>query len=306
MPAFKSWFTLWTVTIAFVIQILIVCFLTRRAQVQQEWVKYRCDPSYWMYSTDPDEDLQKCVQKQHISSMGFTLQPMTTLLNSLSRRISSANSDVNNNRKALAQTRQNTADSLSGAYSTFSGLAVEMQRASIGVQDMISKLIGVVVSLIYMMEGANMTMVSMWDGPTGGMVRALSCFHPNTPVQLRNGRFCKMKYLRAGDRLSDGSSVHATMRIVPTEPLYRIKRKRAGLFQSIYVTGSHHIWHNKKQQFVQVKEHPDAKMDKMRKFPSYYCCLITTSGKIQIGKHTFLDWEDDNVFTLRQMLENPI
>ena len=71
------------------------------------------------------------------------------------------------------------------------------------------------------------------------------CFSPETPIQLENGKTVKIKNLKLGDTLINGSVVDAVMKIKNyNDPYYKIG--------DIYVTGKHYVKHGMK--YVQVKD----------------------------------------------------
>ena len=71
----------------------------------------------------------------------------------------------------------------------------EFQKIIIGIKDVIGKVIGIMVTLMYVLDGRIKTMQSSWNGPPGQMVRALggSCFHPDTLILLKNGKVKTME-----------------------------------------------------------------------------------------------------------------
>ena len=72
-------------------------------------------------------------------------------------------------------------------------------------------------------------------------------------------------------------------------PFYCIKGKGVdGL--DIYVTGSHYIYDNESNKFIQVENYSNATLSELKS--EWFSCLITSDHKIQIGNETFWDWDD--------------
>jgi hypothetical protein len=122
-------------------------------------------------------------------------------------------------------------------------------------------MIGVVVTILYVLDGSIKSMNSAWNGPTGQLVRAMgSCFHPETKIRLKNGNVRLMKDLDLGDVLEDGSIVESVMKIDNKRekiPLYAIKE--AGIDkQDIFVTGSHLVFDKKMKEFIKVENYSKA------------------------------------------------
>ena len=116
------------------------------------------------------------------------------------------------------------------------------------------------------------------------------CFSPETPIQLKNGKTVKIKNLKLGDTLINGSVVDAVMRIKNyNDPYYKIG--------DIYVTGSHYVKHGMK--YVQVKDLPNAKLTD--KVDDVVSCLVTSDHKIPVGNMVFWDWEDNLIPTKKNI-----
>lgn len=116
------------------------------------------------------------------------------------------------------------------------------------------------------------------------------CFSPETPIQLENGKTVKIKNLKLGDTLINGSVVDAVMRIKNyNDPYYKIG--------DIYVTGKHYVKHGMK--YVQVKDLPNAKLTD--KVDDVVSCLVTSDHKIPVGNMVFWDWEDNLIPTKKNV-----
>ena len=150
------------------------------------------------------------------------------------------------------------------------------------------------VTIMYLIDGSIKTMQSTWNGPPGQMVRALggNCFHPETKIKLKNGAIVAMKNLNLGDILENGSRVDALMKIDNkyNEKYYTIPNK--GIDESdIYVTGTHMIFSEAENRYIEVKDHPEAIQTEVT--DNWFSSIITDDHKIKIGKKKFWDWDDD-------------
>jgi hypothetical protein len=159
--------------------------------------------------------------------------------------------------------------------------------------DLIGKTIGIMTTLLYVVDGSIMTMQSTWNGPPGQMVQALGkCFHPETSIKLINGKIKCMKDVDLGDILENGSIVESVMKIDNKNnkiPLYKIKSM--GINGSdIYVTGSHLV-NDEKLGFIKVENYSKAEISEDMT-TDWFSCLITNTHNIKIGNELFWDWED--------------
>ena len=124
-----------------------------------------------------------------------------------------------------------------------------MQKLSISIKDSVGKMVGVLVTLMYTMDGSIKTMQSAWAGPPGQMVRAI-CFRKDTPVKLKNGDIRPMSKVSLGDKLSNGQSVYAVLDVanINNECFYKIKSNYTNKF--VYVTGSHYIFNENTKKIL--------------------------------------------------------
>ena len=107
------------------------------------------------------------------------------------------------------------------------------------------------------------------------------CFDADTVIHLKKGA-TRIKNLKAGDRLFDGSKITAFFKISTHDKnMYQINK--------LIVSGSHKIRYN--DTWVSVKNHPEAVLIEDYCKPYIYC-LNTTSKRIKIQEHLLLDWDD--------------
>jgi hypothetical protein len=240
-----------------------------------------------------EENFTYCVQSMQTNYMGYLLQPITFVTNSLGTMLGGFMEEINNIRAMFNKIRTFFSNIIQSVFGVFLNLVIEFQKITIGIKDLIGKCIGILVTLIYVMDGSIKTMNSTWNGPTGQLVRALgSCFHPNTKIKLQNGNIVSMKDINLGDVLENGSIVESTMKInnkVNPVPLYVIKS--AGVEnEDIYVTGSHLVFNKETNTFILVENYKKAV--KCNQKSEWFSCLITSDNRIQIGSEKFWDWED--------------
>ena len=174
------------------------------------------------------------------------------------------------------------------------------------IKDIVGKLIGVVVTILYVLDGSIKTMNSTWKGPPGQLVKAIgSCFHPDTKIKVKSGEIYMMKDIPLGVELEDGSKVFSVLKVdnPNKEPLYKINEGVNG--EPIYVTGNHFILDTTNKykveagtetndQFIKVLNCKDA-IKQTEVYSEWFSCLITTNRRIKIEGHVFWDWEDDEL-----------
>jgi hypothetical protein len=293
MPSGKNWVNFIYVNIAFAIYIAGVFYYSRVAEIKAQWPLYRCNPMYMPLADNMEENFTYCIQNVQTNYMGFLLEPLTFITNTLGGMVGGVMDELQSVRAMFNKIRTFTTDTIQSIFGVFLNLVIEFQRITIGIKDLIGKTIGIMVSLLYIMDGSIKTMNSTWNAPPGQLVRALGkCFHPDTKIKLADGTIKTMKCVDLGDILEDGTFVESILKIDNTrEPIGFYEIKDSGVEKEpIYVTGSHLIYDNSSSKFIQVKDYAKAKVTNIT--TDYFSCLITSNHKICIGDEIFWDWED--------------
>jgi hypothetical protein len=293
MPTGKNWVNFVYVNIAFAIYIAGVFYYSQLAQIKANWPLYRCNPIYMPLADNLEENFVYCVQSMQTNFMGYLLQPLTFITNTIGSLLNNFMEEIQFVRAMFDKVRTFFSSIIQNVFGVFLNLVIEFQKITIGIMDLIGKIIGVMVSLMYVIDGSIITMKSTWNGPPGQLVRALGkCFYPDTQIKLLNGNVKAIKDIDLGDVLEDGSIVESVMKIDNKReniPLYVIKQ--AGVNgEDIYVTGSHLVFDNETKKFIKVENYKKATPSNFK--TDWFSCLITSNHKILIGNELFWDWED--------------
>ena len=293
MPTMNNYLNLLYVNLGFVAQISAMMYFKSALEIKENWPKYRCNPPYWVFSENISEDFTYCVQNTQMNMMGFLLQPLNYMVTSLTSVGGGFAKSINDIRGMFSSIRGFVSDIVENVFGVFLNMIVEFQKIIISIKDMVGKMVGIVVTIMYVLDGTIKTMNSAWSGPPGQLVKAIgSCFHPDTKIKLKNGETYKMQDLPLGSELEDGAKVFSVLKIAnfDKEALYKIKGGVDG--EDIYVTGKHFI--KETREWVQVMDCARAEFQEEIK-ADWFSCLITTNRKIKIGEHIFWDWEDDEL-----------
>ena len=300
MPSGKNWVHFIYINMAFAIYIAGVFYYGQLAEIKANWPLYRCNPMYMPLADNMEENFTYCIQSMQTNFMGYLLQPLTFITNSLSGMLGNFMTEINSVRGMFDKIRTFFADIIQSIFGVFLNLVIEFQIITISIKDLIGKTIVIMVSLMYVINGSTMTMNSTWNGPPGQMVRALGkCFSPYTNIKLKNGIIKHMKDIDLGDILEGDSVVESVMKIDNKRekiPLYVIKGEGVN-GEDIYVTGSHLIFNESDKQFISVQNYKKAVLSPVE--TNWFSCLITSNHIIKIGNEHFWDWEDHFVKTIR-------
>lgn len=294
MPKGVDWINFIYVNLGFVAQIFIMYYFSAVAEIKKDWPKYRCNPMFMPLSDNIEQDFVYCVQNMQTGFMGYLLQPINYIINSLTSMGGEFTSSLNFIRTMVSSIRSLITSIIQNVFGVFLNLIIEFQKITIGIKDLVGKIIGIMVTLMYFIDGSVKTMQSTWNGPPGQMIRAMGgmCFHPDTKVKLKNGSIATMQSLNLGDILENGSRVDVQMKVDNKydEKFYKLPNKGVD-GDDIYVTGSHMIFSETEKKYIAVKEHPDAVETEIKAL--WFSTLITDDHKIKIGEFIFWDWEDD-------------
>jgi len=291
MPTMNNYLNLIYVNLGFIAQITVMMFFKSALEIRENWPIYRCNPPYWVFSENISEDFTYCVQNTQMNMMGYLLQPLNYMVSSLTSIGGAFGDAINNIRVMFSSIRNFVSDIIQNVFGVFLNMIVEFQKIIISIKDMVGKLIGIVVTIMYVLDGSIKTMNSAWSGPPGQLVRAIgSCFDPKTKLTLEDGKEYEMQNIPLGSVLKGGGKVFAVLKVDNTkkEPLYKIK----GKYQDIFVTGEHFISDKLTKKWIQVKDYKNA-MIQPNMILEHFSCLITTNGRIPIDNELFWDWEDD-------------
>jgi hypothetical protein len=294
MPSFNDWVSFSYITVGFFIQIGIIYYLTTMLSIQDNWLENRCNPMYMPFAEDIQGNFMFCIQNVQTNLMPYLLQPIHFILSMLTDFGGDISNSVNSMREIISTFVGNTTNIFVNIYGAFMGLIIAFQRIVLGIQDMINKLVGVVMTLLYILQGTIDTMSSAWAGPPGQMVRAL-CFHPETHLRKSDGSYFPICKSNIGMELYDGSIITKVHRFdnCKSEILYELSHNIRQSSSPIMVTGSHYIFY--KNKWIATRNIPNVKQSVVKTDVLY--SLETSSQNIHIESYVFWDWEDD-VLTL--------
>ena len=289
MPSVTSWLHFSLVHVLLFAYVLFMFVTAHVAAIRQSWPEHRCNPLYMIFADDVSQNFTQCVHTSQSNYMGFLLQPLTYVTQTLGVQLSSMMTDINEIRSMFSKVRTLFATIIQDVFGVFLNLIIEFRRISIALQDMMGKNIGIMTTLLYTLDGSIQTMQSTWNGPPGQSIRALGkCFLPETPLRLATGEWTTMSTVPLGAQLCNGARVLAILHIDNKQdavPMFVLPGP-------VFVTASHFVY---TKSWIRVHTHPLA--ERTDWFPPTLCCLITDTHTIPVGTYLFWDWEDDVLLT---------
>lgn len=296
--------TLSIIIICIFIVLYIFNFLVVSIQrIKENWPIYRCQPLVIPFASffghDTSKNFAFCIRNMQKGFMDDLLKPVNFNIGLLTDVTDKLTTDLDYSRKIVSYFRYTAIDMFQNIFSSMFNIIVEIQRVLIISKDTMGKVSNLMISLLYILNGSFMTMTSAWNGPPGGLIRAI-CFHPDTKLTLDNGDLIEMKNAPLNGLLENDTRILSIMQISNldekgniVEKMYRIKRKNSNNSDDdIIVTGSHLIYDSNLKNFSQVKDFSKAELTDIK--CETLSCLITSNHTIPIGGWIFHDWEDNN------------
>ena len=269
--------------------------------IQDNWVKYRCNPIVMpfagFFGEDPSETFTYCIQSMLQDFMNFLLLPIEQSLNVINDIGGGVSTALNDIRKLMDNVRNFITEIIQSVFGVFLNIMIEIQKIIIKINDTLAKFMGVMATILFLIEGSIDSMQSAWAGPPGELTRKL-CFDPSTVLLLKDGSTREISNIELGDVLKNGDVVEGIIKLKNKDEYGNIREKfycfpmSGENKQTILVTGSHMIYY--KDTFIPVKEHPASIEINDYTSPILYC-LQTSTHRIPIGKYLFWDWDDDEV-----------
>jgi hypothetical protein len=273
-------------------------------QIKEDWPVYRCNPVIMPFASIFGQDVVNnftyCIQSMQGNYMSYLMQPLQYNLNVIGNIVKGLTGAINSVRAFFNNIRNRIIGIVKSIFSVFLNILIEFQRLTINIKDLFNKLIGIMVALMYTLNGSIMTMNSAWSGPPGQLTRAL-CFHPETKLRLKDDTLVCIKDVPLNAVLKNGTIVNAVMHISnldehgkAIEALYKLKggEKSEESESDILVSGSHLVYVPTTKVFDHVENLLEA--EKTDILCDKFTCLITSNHTIPIGEWIFHDWEDNN------------
>ena len=272
-------------TIVTIVAILAATYsfaLTQVDHIKKNWVQYRCNPIYMpvagMVGDDVLSNFTKCTMKGFHDYAGFVMDPIMAQFSLVNDTVSEIGDTMNSMRTMFSGVRGGFLGIVGSVFGKIHNLMAQTQYTIIRMRTILSRVVGVMYSLVYIFYGGMQSGASVVNGPVGGTMRFL-CFDENTKIQTFAG-LKMMKDVKVGDRLTENLAVVTSVYSMDGTgiPMYSLG--------GVLVTGSHKVLY--KNKFILVKNHPLAKLQKTES--KRLACLNTTTHRIKIKKIEFLDF----------------
>lgn len=279
--------------IATIVAILTSLYLFAQSQVdflKKHWVEYRCNPIYMpvagLVGDDVLSNFTKCTMKGFHDYAGFVMDPIMAEFSVINDTVSEIGGAMSSFRSMFSSVRGGMLGVVGSVFGKIHNVMAQTQYIIIRMRTLLSRIVAVMFSFVYIFYGGIQSGESLVNGPVGSVMSFL-CFDENTKIATFDGIKC-IKDINVGERLLDNLSIVTSV--------YKFDGTGIQMYSlsGILVTGSHKVKY--KGKFIRVDKHPQAK--KVSTKSDRLVCLNTSNHRISIKNYEFLDFveSDDSIF----------
>lgn len=147
-------------------------------KIKDNWPEYRCNPSIMPFAGTFGHDVMSnfthCIQNTQSDFMGYLLQPISYLMTVVNKTIGGLMEAVQDIRSFINVFRNMITAVVQSIFGVFMNILTQFQFILIKLKDMMGKIVGIMATMMYILQGTVLTMQSSWNGPPGQMVRLMS------------------------------------------------------------------------------------------------------------------------------------
>jgi hypothetical protein len=252
--------------------------------LKKNWVEYRCNPAYMplagMVGQDPFKNFNDCTMKSFQDYTGFVVDPIMSQFSTITSIVTQIGKSMDGMRKMMADTRNGFLGIVGTVFGKIQNLMSQFQYIIIRMRTLMARLVGIMMSFVYIFTTGSDTGASVLKGPIGKTMNFL-CFDEDTHIKTQSGKVVLMRNLKLGDLLPNNNKVTSIYTIDGTNvPMYMLGNTK--------VSGGHKVWYN--NAFIPVADHPDAIPTSDSKT---LVCINTHLRSFGIGNHVFMDFTEN-------------
>jgi hypothetical protein len=269
-------------------------------EIRNNWPEYRCKSPYAFFpsifgpeGTTYDENKAFCDAAGANSAFGSNIGPIQDQINGQNNAMINMNESIANTQKMILGMRDALMKQINDIYQKMYGMFKRIAYLFKIFARLFFRVFQTFNSLFKTIKYAVWTLMSVWVGPIGGLVRAF-CFGCNTIIEL-GGKIKKLDEITIGDNIFGDV-------VVGVCEFKKDVRDQYYKIGCVYVSGMHIIQHD--GEYIRVHNHPNAvKVDYNL---SIIRCLITDTGRIRIDGNIYCDYLGDNVLETYMKIIMPI
>lgn len=262
--------------------------LSNIKKIKANWPEHRCNPIYMpmagLVGQDVFTNFTGCIMKNFQDYAGFMMDPILSLFSDLTSGVSEISGAMDDMRGMMSDVRGGFLGIVGTVFGKIENLMSQFQYIIIRMRTLLARVVGIMMSFMYIFYGGMQTGESVGAGPIGKTVSFL-CFDPTTQIETFYGEKLLISDVALGLRLKGGGTVISA---------YIVSGKGVEMYtlDGVNVSGNHKVIYNGRP--IPVKFHPHA--TKSSNLPFLYC-IDTSNNRIFIGNTQFLDFSEDTSFS---------
>lgn len=287
--------------IAIIILLVVPVVNKKIDEMKGDWISKRCTPLYRMFPgmfgppgmTSQQNDAE-CASAEHNASFNSNIGPIQNMINSQTNGLNSIVQSINNTQKMVLSIRNSIISSVNDVYQKLFNIYKRIAYLFKVFARLFFNIFQTFQSLFKTVQYAVWTLMSIWVGPIGGLVRVF-CFGDNTFVKLSSNSIIKISEVIIGDIIDNNQVVGVCLfKKTDGNQFYKL--------DDVYVSGMHIVKYN--DSFIRVHSHPNA--IKVEYNISLIHCLITNTGRFKIGNNYYCDYLGENTLETYLKLVSPL
>jgi hypothetical protein len=134
-------------------------------KIKEQWPIYKCNPGIMpfagIFGKEPISNFFDCIQNMQSLNMDFILQPVKNNISTLTEISETFNENLGGLRGFLNKFREKILSIAEMIYSVIGGIVTEFQKIIINIKDLISRIAGVLATILYSVETSYITAKSV-------------------------------------------------------------------------------------------------------------------------------------------------
>jgi len=244
-------------TIVFTIALVMMFTMGNLNEISKNFPKYRCNPMIMPFAGsfgyDAKDNFDFCLTNIFNFKAAQIFAPIYALLGNFTSVVTLITNVALGLRQLFTNFLLGVNNFIRSVRDKIQGLLVNVRMSLVKINNLMGKVYGTMIAVIYMGTSAMTAGMSVSDN---SLVQFLFefCFAPDTLVRLRNGTFTQIQHLQIGDILADtpenkSPRVTSVLRFDGSQtPMVRIG--------DVVVSGEHYV--QSSGRWISAKEHPEA------------------------------------------------
>lgn len=139
--------------------------------IKDNWSLYRCNPLIipfaWVFGHDSNESFMYCAQNYNMNFMPYVLDPIKWMIGNLGNMGNNISSSIGGLINLGSSTNSGTVSLITNVYGIATNVLTQFQIIILGLKDTFSKIVGILVTFLYLLKGIEYAVPSALLTPPG-------------------------------------------------------------------------------------------------------------------------------------------